>query len=309
MIIQGRINFKQVDVLLDTGSSVNIIPKNIISQIKGYHNVEYIETKIATINGGIENHIPEKILSDRNTAFTSSKFKHFLKHNNVTQLLTTSHRPQTNGKVERVNQTIITRLKCEISNSSNKVPWTKILEKVTHQYNQTPHTITGFPPTYLMYGNLPFEISLKDNEIYPPLEEERKLAKERTEQYYKINKIRYDKKFQEADFKVGDLVMYEEFQYPNTRKLSPPYSGPYTVLRKCSDVLFEIDRPNALNKTDTELVHSVRLRHFHPSENFQLNYIQQNTHNNEKKIITKRNILRNTEITEFCLTRLFGENE
>ncbi|GFW40128.1 hypothetical protein TNCV_5118111 [Trichonephila clavipes] len=180
--------------------------------------------------------------------------------------------------------------------------------KVTHQYNQTPHTITGFPPTYLMYGNLPFEISLKDNEIYPPLEEARKLAKERTEQYYKINKIRYDKKFQEADFKVGDLVMYEEFQYPNTRKLSPPYSGPYTGLRKCSDVLFEIDRPNALNKTDTKLVHSVRLRHFHPSENFQLNYIQQNTHNNEK-IITKRNILRNTEITEFCLTRLFGEKE
>ncbi|GFS69710.1 transposon Tf2-6 polyprotein [Trichonephila clavipes] len=240
------------------------------------------DTYINCLRPIFQHHIPEKILSDRSTAFTSSKFKHFLKHNNVTQLLTTSHRPQTNGKVERVNQTIITRLKCEISNSSNKVPWTKILEKVTHQYNQTPHTITGFPPTYLMYGNLPFEISLKDNEIYPPLEEARKLAKERTEQYYKINKIRYDKKFQEADFKVGDLVMYEEFQYPNTRKLSPPYSGPYTVLRKCSDVLFEIDRSNALNKTETELVHSVRLRHFHPSENFQLNYIQQNTPNNER---------------------------
>ncbi|GFW64442.1 hypothetical protein TNCV_812771 [Trichonephila clavipes] len=56
---KGRINFKQVDVLLDTGSRererVNIIPKNIISQIKGYHNVEYIKTKIATINGEIEN--------------------------------------------------------------------------------------------------------------------------------------------------------------------------------------------------------------------------------------------------------------
>ncbi|GFV38038.1 transposable element Tcb1 transposase [Trichonephila clavipes] len=51
-----------------------------------------------------------------------------------------------------------------------------------------------------MNGNLPFEISLKDNEIYPPIEETRNLAKERTEQYYKINRIRYDKKFQEADF-------------------------------------------------------------------------------------------------------------
>ncbi|GFU85450.1 hypothetical protein TNCV_4875511 [Trichonephila clavipes] len=36
--------------------SVNIIPKNIISQIKGYHNVEYIKNKIATINGEIEMH-------------------------------------------------------------------------------------------------------------------------------------------------------------------------------------------------------------------------------------------------------------
>ncbi|GFX72835.1 retrovirus-related Pol polyprotein from transposon 297 [Trichonephila clavipes] len=34
--------------------SVNIIPKNKISQIKGYHNVEYIKTKIVTINGEIE---------------------------------------------------------------------------------------------------------------------------------------------------------------------------------------------------------------------------------------------------------------
>ncbi|GFT49506.1 retrotransposable element Tf2 protein type 1 [Trichonephila clavipes] len=160
-----------------------------------------------------------------------------------------------------------------------------------------------------MYGNLPFNISLRDNEIHPPIEEARKLAKERTEQYYKIKKIMYDKKFQEADFKVGELVMYEEFQYPNTRKLSPPSSGPYTVLRKCSDVFFEIDRPNAFNKTNTELVRSVRLRHFHPSENFQLNYIQQNTHNKENKKITKKNLLRNTEETEFCLTRLFGEKE
>ncbi|GFY17639.1 retrotransposable element Tf2 protein type 1 [Trichonephila clavipes] len=152
------------------------------------------------------------------------------------------------------------------------------------------------------------EISLRDNEIFPPIEA-RKLAIERTEQYYKINKIRYDKKFQEADFKVDDLVMYEEFQYPNTRKLSPPYEGTYTVLRKCSDVLFEIDRHNALNKTSTELVHSVRLKHFHPSENFQLNYVQQNSLNKKNKKITKRNLLRNTEVTEFCLTRLFDEKE
>ncbi|GFV36465.1 transposon Tf2-11 polyprotein [Trichonephila clavipes] len=213
---------------------------------------------------------------------------------------------QTNGKVERVNQTITTRFKSGISNSSNKVLWTKILVKVTHQYNQTPHTITGFPPTY-MFGNLPSEMSLKDNEICTPIEEARKLAEVKTEQYYKINKIRYDEKFQESGFKVGDLVIYGEFHYPNTRKLSPLYSGPYTVLRKCSDLLFEIDRLNDDNKTDIGLVHSVCLRHFHSSENFQWNCIQQNTHHKDNKKIIKRNLLRNTDATEFCLTKLFGE--
>ncbi|GFU83544.1 hypothetical protein TNCV_4218041 [Trichonephila clavipes] len=63
---KGRINFKQVDVLLDTGSSVNIIPKNIISQIKGYHNVEYIKTKIATINGEIEDSLKFINVNERN---------------------------------------------------------------------------------------------------------------------------------------------------------------------------------------------------------------------------------------------------
>ncbi|GFY30316.1 hypothetical protein TNCV_4065671 [Trichonephila clavipes] len=54
MIIQERINFKQVEVLLDSGSNVNMIPKNIISQIKGYYKVEHIKTQTATINGQIK---------------------------------------------------------------------------------------------------------------------------------------------------------------------------------------------------------------------------------------------------------------
>lgn len=248
------------------------------------------ETYINCLKSIFQNHVPEKILSDRNGAFTSSKFKHFLRHNNVTQLLTSSHRPQTNGKVERVNQTIITRLKCKVSNSPSNVPWTKILETVTQEYNNTPHSVTGFPPVYLMYGELPFEISFQENKIYPPVEEARKIAKERTKQYYNVNKIRYDKRFQQAKFKVGDLVLYEEFQYPNTRKLTPPYSGPYSILRKCSDVLFEIDRPNSLYKTPTEIVHSTRLRFFHPSENFQLNHIKnQSLQKPEENDVLKQN--------------------
>ncbi|GBL94051.1 Transposon Ty3-I Gag-Pol polyprotein [Araneus ventricosus] len=73
--------------------------------------------------------VPTKLLSDRNSAFTSSKFKRFLRNYNVKHLLTSSHHPQTNGKCERVNQSIVTKLKCKVNSSPTKTPWTKLLEQ------------------------------------------------------------------------------------------------------------------------------------------------------------------------------------
>lgn len=67
-----------------------------------------------------------------------------------------------------------------------------------------------------------------------------------------------------------DKVMLEEFFYPNTRKLTPPFSGPYEILRKCSDVTFEIDKPNFHTKQNSEIVHANRLRFFFPGDSFEL---------------------------------------
>lgn len=228
------------------------------------------DTYINCLMQSFKNQMPRKILSDRNGAFTSSKFKHFLKRNNITQLLTTAHRPQTNGKNERVNQTLITRLKCKLNSHPGNVSWTKLLREVTEEYNNTPHNVTKFSPAYLMLGKFPHKNLIDNQEIYPPIEEARKIARERTIKHHAINKERYDTHFKESKFNVGDIVMYEEFHYPNTPKLTPPYSGPYKILKQISNVNFEIDKPNALTKKDSEIVHCTRLRHFNPAENFKL---------------------------------------
>lgn len=55
--------------------------------------------------------------------------------------------------------------------------------------------------------------------------------------------------------------MFKVFNYPNTRKLSPPYSGPYTILNQLSDVNFEIDKPSPHFKINSEIVHSSNLRY------------------------------------------------
>ncbi|GFW00221.1 retrovirus-related Pol polyprotein from transposon 17.6 [Trichonephila clavipes] len=171
--------------------------------------------------------IPIKLLTDRYGAFTSSRFKRFLRNYNVKQLLTTSHHPQTNGKCERVNQSIVTKLRCKVNSSPTKIPWTKFLEQVINEYNLTPHSVIKFPPAYLLFGTLPYTPPLAQNQVYPPVEEARKLAKENTIKYHEKNKIKYDARFIDSPFEPGDLVIYEEFNYPNRRKLSPIFSGPY----------------------------------------------------------------------------------
>ncbi|GFX74213.1 transposon Ty3-I Gag-Pol polyprotein [Trichonephila clavipes] len=101
----------------------------------------------------------------------------------------TTIRPQCKGKNERVNQTLVAKLRCKV-NSPTKIPWTKLLEQVTYEYNNSPHDVTGFPPTYLMFGTLPYDSPLP-NQVklnYPPIQQERQIAVNRTIKHHKINK-------------------------------------------------------------------------------------------------------------------------
>ncbi|GFW86162.1 transposon Tf2-11 polyprotein [Trichonephila clavipes] len=196
----------------------------------------------------------------------------FLRNYNVKQLLTTSHHPQTNGKCERVNQSIVTKLRCKVNFSPTKIPWTKFLEQVINEYNLTPHSVTKFPPAYLLFGTLPYTPPLAQNQVYPPVEEAGKLAKENTIKYHEKNKIKYDARFIDSPFEPGDLVIYEEFNYPNRRKLSPIFSGPYEIVQKLSDINYEITKPNALTKKPTEIVHVSKLRTYYPPEELKLSH-------------------------------------
>ncbi|GFW82665.1 transposon Tf2-6 polyprotein [Trichonephila clavipes] len=152
----------------------------------------------------------------------------------------TTNRPQCNGKNERVNQTLVAKLRCKV-NSTTKTPWTKLLEQVTYEYNNSPHDVTGFPPAYLMFGTLPYDSPLP-NQVklnYPPIQQARQIAVNRTIKHHKINKQRYDRHYVDAKFKVGDLVLYQNFSYPNSSKLQSPYNGPFKVVRNSQMLLMK----------------------------------------------------------------------
>ncbi|GBL66814.1 Transposon Tf2-6 polyprotein [Araneus ventricosus] len=233
---------------------------------------ENSETYINILKQIFQIQVPVKLLTDRNAAFTSSRFKKFLRNYNFKHLLTTAHHPQTNGKVERVNQSLVTRLKCKVNSTSTKVPWTKLLESVTNEYNLTPHSITKYPPAYLLLGTLPYDSPIGQNNYYEPVNEARNLALQRTIDYHNKNKMRYDARFVDKKFNPGDLVVYEEFHYPNTRKLSPPFFGPYEVIKQCSEVTYEINKSNPLTKQATQIVHISKLRCFHSPDKLKLSH-------------------------------------
>ncbi|UYV63815.1 hypothetical protein LAZ67_2005744 [Cordylochernes scorpioides] len=175
----------------------------------------------------MQSNTPKCLLSDRAPAFTSPKFRRFLLRHGIQPLLTTSNNPQANGLCERLNATLTGKLR--IFHLENpKVSWIKLIKTVTDKYNQTPHTITGFPPSFLMYNIIPTELS-SHIDPYPPVEEARKIAIKRTLDRHAKEKIKYDSKHRTPQFEVGDIVLVKSYHHPNSGKLLP-----YFTVRKSS---------------------------------------------------------------------------
>ena len=93
---------------------------------------------------------PERILMDQGKAFTSKVVEQLCSHFGISQSTTTAYHPQGNGWVELAHQTlgrIIGKLKDEY-----KGQWPRHLSKLTHAYNSTRSTVTGYSPHFLMFG-------------------------------------------------------------------------------------------------------------------------------------------------------------
>ena len=96
---------------------------------------------------------PAYIVSDQGKAFTGHVITHLCELYGVQKLRTSPYHAQTNGQVERMNQTII----CIIGKleEDRKACWSEQLPELLMAYNATRSAVTGYSPYYLLFSRRP----------------------------------------------------------------------------------------------------------------------------------------------------------
>ena len=94
--------------------------------------------------------VPQEILSDRGTQFTSEMMREVGRLLSIRQLTTTPYHPARNGLVERFNQTLKQILKRVCADRPSD--WDRYLAPVLFAYRAAPQASLGFSPFELLYG-------------------------------------------------------------------------------------------------------------------------------------------------------------
>ena len=155
---------------------------------------------------------PARFITDRGTAFTAGKFKDFCKAHGINHTLNSSRHAQTNGQVERLNQTILPELQANLANDEGRT-WDKNLDKLEKDLNSLINKTTGRTPFEMMYGYIPrfregFQRELTINmETYRIPEKIREETRHRIESEQLLAKERYDKaRIKNVKYESGDIV-------------------------------------------------------------------------------------------------------
>lgn len=221
---------------------------------------------------------PRVIITDRGAVFTSRLVAALVTLCNVDHRMTTAYHPQTNGLTERFNKTLADMLSMYVDTEQKN--WDEILPFVTFAYNTAKQETTGFTPFHLLHGReaettmdtmLPFCPDDVDDDynrrIIARAEESRQLARVQTLRAQEKDRQRYDSEHRMVYYAPGDLVwIYTPVRKVGlSEKLLRRYFGPYQVLRRLSDVTYEVQDfdPDSRRRKPKDIVHVLRMKPYH----------------------------------------------
>jgi putative transposase len=190
------------------------------------------------------------LLCDLYSGINSTDFKKYLRSNKIKSIFTTPDAAQSLGLCERVNQTLVNKIRCQFNEEKQKRSWSAIAHQVVQQYNATPHTVTSYSPSFLLKG-IWNNTAIIENE-HETLEQARQSAFEKSQKYHNVNKDYYDERRKNAEFNIGDLVFIKNKNKISRKKLESLFKGPFKINKKVSSVIYEV-------KTDKQKIKRVHV--------------------------------------------------
>jgi len=225
--------------------------------------------------------LPTKLISDRDSRFTSKFWGTLMRLLGVKMGMTTAFHPAADGQSERTNQTVETALRCFLGGDSERYPrWTDYLPIIEHELNSTKNESTGFPPNELRYSVMPRGLADLHYPIEGASESAERLAEDlknkRDEARDSIaiaqwkQKRYFDGKRQDKEFNVGDLVVLKFDRFgpgykppkPHNHKLAP-IGTPLRITEKLSPLSYRVALPK--NTKIHDVISIVHLRRYRGS--------------------------------------------
>ena len=178
--------------------------------------------------------VPSYLVSDQGKAFTGHLISNLCELYGVQKLRTLPYHAQTNGQVERMNQTIIRMInKLE---QDKKVCWSEHLPEMLAAYNGTRSSVTGYSPYFLLFGRksrMPVDClfpTLHDSPHQAKMEvsvaamqkrskEAFAVARHLTSQEAARQRHYYDRKAGAVALQPGDIVMVRTNGFVGKRKV------------------------------------------------------------------------------------------
>ena len=206
--------------------------------------------------------IPQEILTDCGTNFTSRLMEELYSLLGIHAIKTSPYHPQTDGLVERFNATMKSMLRKVIQKFDKQ--WDKALPYLMFAYREVPQESTGFSPFELLYGRKvrgPLDV-LKETweaktttpestvsylmKVQDRLESMAKLARASDEAAKQTQKRWYDRNVRQRSFEPGDQVLV--LMPAAHSKLEAQWQGPYTIAEKVTNVTYKIHTPEKKKK-------------------------------------------------------------
>ena len=200
--------------------------------------------------------VPKTIHSDQGKEFESAVFRNLTTMLQAEKIRTAPYRPQSDGQVERMNRTILGMLSAFVSERGTD--WDTYLPYVMMAYRTSVHASTGCTPQVMVYGreaNLPIDLIYSPTNppdlpacgpeyvefIRDAIRTAHEFARDHLRQAAVRQKKGYDAHAKNcAKFEVGDLVRYYYVPLTQGNKFARPWTGPWRVLSRETEVDYRI---------------------------------------------------------------------